>query len=55
MPLKQLYNSPQIQRISLDNEISLILISGNPGNPAPHVQGIVPEYFNTNPVTDGVA
>ena len=55
---KQQYDSPQIQRVNLDNEISLILVSGNPGNPGgsnninPENQHAVPEYFNQQPVKD---
>ena len=58
MPKKQQYNSPDIQRINLDNEIALVLISGNPGNPGgsnnmnPANQFKVPEYFNQQPVID---
>ena len=58
MPKKQQYNSPEIQRINLDNEIALILVSGNPGNPSPSTdlnpanQFKVPEYFNQQPVID---
>ena len=58
MPKKQQYNSPEIQRINLDNEIALVLISGNPGNPGgsnnmnPANQFKVPEYFNQQPIID---
>ena len=44
---KQLYSSPQIERIKLDNEISLVLISDDPGDP--NASLITPEYFNNNP------
>lgn len=60
MPKKQQYNSPEIQRINLDNEIALILVSGNPGNPSPSTdlnpanQFKVPEYFNQHPVMDAI-
>lgn len=55
---KQQYYSPQIQRINLDNEIALILVSGNPGNPgssnnmSPSNQLAVPEFFNQHPIMD---
>ena len=58
MPKKQQYNSPEIQRINLDNEIALVLISGNPGNPGgsnnmnPANQFVAPEYFNQQPIID---
>ena len=51
---KQQYDSPQIQRINLDNEISLILISGNPGDPHTQLKQMVPEFFNQHPVMDAV-
>jgi hypothetical protein len=51
-PVKHLYNSPHIQRINLDNEISLILMSGNPGNPSPQSSTSMPEFFNNHPVKD---
>jgi len=52
------YSSPTIERINLDNEISLILVSGTPGNPGgsnnmnPANQFAAPEYFNQHPVKD---
>lgn len=49
---KQQYHSPQIRRINLDNEISLILISGNPGDPHTQLKQTAPEYFNEQPVKD---
>ena len=57
-PYKLKYSSPTIERINLDNEISLILVSGNPGNPGgsnnmnPANQFVAPEYFNQQPVKD---
>lgn len=52
MPKKQQYDSPQLQRINLDNEISLILVSGNPGDPLGQSKNSLPEFFKTNPVVD---
>jgi hypothetical protein len=52
MPKKQMYDSPQLQRINLDNEISLILVSGNPGDPFTESNTTTPEYFNQQPVKD---
>lgn len=49
---KQQYDSPQIRRINLDNEISLILVSGNPGDPHAEQKQMAPEYFNQQPVKD---
>jgi hypothetical protein len=49
---KQQYDSPQIRRINLDNEISLILVSGNPGDPFTESNIAAPEYFNQQPVKD---
>ena len=49
---KQQYDSPQIRRINLDNEISLILVSNNPGDPHTQLKQTVPEYFNQQPVKD---
>ena len=50
---KQIYNSPRIERIELDNEISLVLVSGDPGDPSsgqdPNASLMAPEYFNNNP------
>ena len=45
---KQTYSSPQIEQIKLDNEISLILVSGtdDPGDP---ISSLTPEYFNNEP------
>jgi hypothetical protein len=44
------YSSPTIERINLDNEISLILVSGSPGDPIGQSNSDPPEYFNTNPL-----
>ena len=47
---KQKYSSPQIERIKLDNEISLILVSGLGGDdPSDPTSSITPEYFNNKP------
>jgi hypothetical protein len=47
---KQNYISPQIIRIKLDNEISLILISadGDPGEPGLNASN-ANDYFNNKP------
>jgi len=44
-PVKCPYNSPEIQRVDLDNEISLILVSKDPGDPL-KTENIAPEFFN---------
>lgn len=43
---KHIYQTPLIEKISLDNEISLILISGDPGDPG---ASLTPEYFKNDP------
>ena len=46
---KRMYITPQLECVKLDNEISLVLVSGNgddPGNPG---ASLAPEYFNNNP------
>ena len=45
---KRMYSSPRIERIQLDNEISLVLVSGDPGDPNASI--MTPEYFNNNPL-----
>jgi hypothetical protein len=48
---KKKYESPRIEIISLDNEISLALASEppvGPGEPG-FVRSLAPEYFNNNP------
>ena len=47
---KQLYCTPQIERVKLDNEISLVLVSGDPNDPHASDNSSAPEYFNTNPL-----
>lgn len=47
------YNTPQIERIVLDNEISLILQSGG-DNPDGEPTGSV-EYFNNDPFKNNIA
>lgn len=42
---KKVYSSPHIERILLDNEISLVLES--PANPPPWSKA--PEHFNNDP------
>ena len=49
---KRTYNPPQIDRIKLDNEISLVLSSRDaPGDP---VSSVAPEYFNNDPFKTNV-
>jgi len=43
---KRIYKTPKIEMVSLDNEISLILVSGNPGDPG---AALTPEYFKNDP------
>lgn len=44
---KRIYNSPRIEQIKLDNEISLVLLS-DPGEPGV-TSSLTPEYFNNDP------
>lgn len=44
---KQVYTAPQIERIELDNEISLALQSEAP--PFGPGESFAPEYFNQDP------
>jgi hypothetical protein len=44
---KKIYISPRVERIELDNEISLILVSGDPGDP--NASLIKPDYFYDDP------
>ncbi|HRZ96951.1 MAG TPA: hypothetical protein P5084_05305 [Paludibacter sp.] len=54
---KRIYIAPAVERIELDNEISLILASGNAvpaiefGDPGDNCQNILnaPNHFNNNP------
>lgn len=45
---KRTYNSPTIERIKLDNEISLVLQSA-PDDPEKYSSTSAPEYFNNDP------
>jgi hypothetical protein len=48
---KRTYSSPQIERIQLDNEISLTLESNPPTGPG---EARAPEYFNNDPFKNNV-
>jgi len=50
---KRTYSSPQIERITLDNEISLTLDSTTPDTEPGHAQA--PEYFNNDPFKSNMA
>jgi len=45
---KRIYYAPQMERVLLDNEISLVLMSddSDPGDPS---LSNAPEYFNNDP------
>lgn len=47
---KQIYFTPQIECVKLDNEISLVLVSVDPEDPYGLNNSTAPEYFNTNPI-----
>ena len=46
--IKKAYRKPQIERIKLDNEISLALESSPPTGPGESLSK-APEYFNNDP------
>lgn len=50
---KQAYAMPIIERVTLDNEISLILVSGSPGEPGAMNES--PTYFNSEPFKTDLA
>jgi len=50
--LKLTYITPQIERLKLDNEISLVLQSIPPEGPGE--ASIAPEYFNNDPFKTNV-
>lgn len=43
------YKTPSIEKIMLDNEISLILVSGDPGDPFAEMGKKSAEYYNQAP------
>ena len=45
---KRTYSQPQIERVKLDNDISLVLDSTPPTGPGDEFV-IAPEYFNNDP------
>jgi hypothetical protein len=47
--LKNPYQSPQITKVVLDKEISLVLNSEPPFGPGELFLGNAPDYFNNNP------
>lgn len=50
---KQIYNSPEIVRVELDNEISLALESNPPLGPGEGAS-LAPEYLNNDPFKSNV-
>jgi hypothetical protein len=46
---KRVYTTPQIERVELDNEISLALESTPPIGPDEVAAFFAPEYFNHDP------
>ena len=50
---KRPYISPTIERVELDNEISLALESSPPGGPG-EISLNAPEYFNNDPFKTNV-
>lgn len=52
---KIIYCLPTVELIKLDNEISLILLSGDPGDPSgfnPNASMIAAGYFENNLIND---
>ncbi len=47
--IKRVYTTPQIERVELDNEISLALESSPPIGPNEEMPFFAPEYFNHDP------
>ena len=45
---KQIYETPQINEVRLDNEISLVLASLPPGGPDEGMNQQAPDFFNKN-------
>jgi hypothetical protein len=54
MNKKQLYIAPQIERIELDNEISLVLQSEAPPTGPGESTSYAPDYFNPDPFKTNV-
>lgn len=55
---KRSYSSPQITKIALDNEISLVLTSGTDNPDEPNITGQnlnAPDYFNNDPFKGNMA
>ena len=54
--MKKIYSVPVIEMIKLDNEISLVLASGDapPFGPDEVKNNVVPGYFNNNPYEKNV-
>lgn len=46
---KRIYSQPTVERILLDNEISLALESNPPFGPNESKNNLSPEYFNSDP------
>jgi len=46
---KRTYTTPQLMRVELDNEISLILVSGNGGDDPNNPNAYAPTHFNNDP------
>jgi hypothetical protein len=53
MTFKRVYNTPNIDRVQLDNEISLTLESDPPGGPFEITLG--PDSFNNDPFKSNLA
>ncbi|MFZ4726244.1 MAG: hypothetical protein ACOYMD_12445 [Paludibacter sp.] len=53
---KRIYNSPEIELIKLDNEISLALQSAPPDGPGENIMfgSNTPEYFNNYPFKSNI-
>ena len=52
---KRTYQTPTLERIELDNEISLVLTSPTTPAPGPGEPGYVPENLNNDPFKTKIA
>lgn len=51
---KKAYTAPAIEKILLDNEISLVLESTPPAGPGEGASLKAPEYFNNDPFKNNI-
>lgn len=49
---KRTYTSPIVSQINIDNEISLVLVTGHPIEPFSQSNTRLPESFHQDPIQD---